>query len=281
MKIGIIGDAKRALTWEKHLRTLSSIDEVVIVPKIQEIKNVDACILIDDTSSNCSSLLELIRRGYHTYLVSRLPSDIQELEKIYHASQEAGVHVQFSHWPSLAPSTLWLKQQVKKPDFIQILKEESRSDYRSSSIGFRDHWVDELAFIMNWMGAKINRIDPALLSIDEVPYGIQLFIKFTYGGSASLLYLSAGKDHAHRRIITGNNQLLDCNVSTQIVKVTKNENGYFHSTGKSFDASKTAEISIIQFLKSIHLNTQSLFDPFTALETAKTAEQIEHLLSRQ
>lgn len=281
MKIGIIGDAKRALTWEKHLRTLSSIDEVVIVPKIQEIKNVDACVLIDDTSSNSSSLLELIRRGYHTYLVSRLPSDIQELEKIYHASEEANVHVQFSHWPSLAPSTLWLKQQVKKPGFLQILKEESRTDYRSSSIGFRDHWVDELAFIVNWMGSKINRIDPSLLSIDEIPYGIQLFIKFAYGGSASLLYLSTGKESAHRRIITGNNQLLDCNVLTQIVKVTKNENGFFHNTGKSFDATKTAELSIIQFLKSIQLNTQTLFDPFSALETAKIAEQVDHLLSRQ
>jgi len=281
MKIGIVGDTKRALTWEKHLRSLSSIEEVVIVPKIHKITNVDACILVDDTSSNSTFLLELIRRGIHTYLVSRLPSEIKKLEKIYHSSREANVHVQFSHWPSLTPSTLWLKQQVKKPDFIQIFKEESRMDFRTSSIGFRDHWVDELAFIVNWMGSKINRIDPDLFLIDNIPYGIHLFIKFTNGSSASLLYLSAGKEHSHRRIISGNNQLLDCNVKTQIIKLTKNENGIFHNSGKSFDASKTAELSIIRFLKSVQLNTQTLFDPFTALETAKTAAQIDQLLSRQ
>ncbi len=281
MKIGVIGDAKRALTWEKHLRALSTVTEVIIVKKVQDIKHADVCLLIDDSDQNLNGLLSLIKKGFHTYLISRLPTEITDLEKIHHAAREANVQVQFSHWPSFTPSTLWFKQQLKKPAFIQIIKEESRSEFQASSVGFRDHWVDELAFILNWMGIKINHIEPALITIDDIQTGIQIFIRFANGSSASLIYLSTGKEDTHRRLISGSNVYFDCNANTQSVRITKSERGILHYSAKTFDAAKTAELSVVQFLKSIQLKTHTQFDSYIALETAKIADQIDRLIAKQ
>ena len=124
MRIGIIGTRKRALTWEKHLRTLATVREVIIMPELTDTSSLDACILIDDTENRYRYLEKLIRDGIHTYLISKIPEQIEKLEKLYYLQQEAGVRVQYTHWPSLAPSTLWLKQQINKPVSIQILRDD-------------------------------------------------------------------------------------------------------------------------------------------------------------
>ena len=123
MKIAILGERNRASAWEKHLRKLSAISEVVITSSIPVKDSVDAAILLDNTDLKLNSLEQLIKLGIHSYLVSQLPLDEKALEKIHYSAQEANVRVQFSHWPSLAPASLWMKQKIQKPNLIQIKRE--------------------------------------------------------------------------------------------------------------------------------------------------------------
>ena len=83
MKISIIGEKARAATWEKHLRKLSVINEVIFTSSLAAATDTDAVFLIDDSDSFLNNLYNSIRSGYHTYLISRLPVDSIMLEKIY------------------------------------------------------------------------------------------------------------------------------------------------------------------------------------------------------
>ncbi len=102
MKIAILGETARASAWEKHLRKLSVITEVVITSSIPERNSVDAAILLDNTDQKLNSLEQLIKLGIHSYLVSHLPLDKKALEKVHHSAQEADVRVQFMSIPELA-----------------------------------------------------------------------------------------------------------------------------------------------------------------------------------
>ncbi len=81
---------------------------------------VDACFLVDESEQNLDILLEGIQLGLHCFLISRQPTDTQKLEKIYRATKEAGVQVQFSHWPTLAPATQWMMD--RSPFILKYLQ---------------------------------------------------------------------------------------------------------------------------------------------------------------
>lgn len=278
MRIGIIGNPKRALTWEKHLRALATIKEVIIMSGLNETDSLDACILLDDSENRYSNLEKLVRDGIHTYLISKTPDRVDKLEKIYYAQQEAGMKIQYSHWPSLAPSTLWLKQQIKKPVSVQIFRDDNHNDLSASSMAFKDHWFDELGFITNWMGGRYHNFDLTYTKLKNKPAGIELFIRFASGSTASLHYSCYGKEKRHKRIISDGNIILDCNVLTQDVFIFKNEDGVTVSSQKSFEASNTAELSLIHFIKAIQVNSDTLFTTYTALETSRLAGKIEKQL---
>lgn len=74
MKISIVGVKERATAWEKHLRKLSIVKEVVITSNLQIEDNPDAVLLIDDSSDKLQRLLNSIKAGHHTYLISKLPT---------------------------------------------------------------------------------------------------------------------------------------------------------------------------------------------------------------
>jgi len=78
MKVGIVGDAKRAVAWEKHLRPHRIVKEVELCAHINEVGKVDACLLIDDTDQNLDLLLEGIHQGFNCFLISRPPTNTQK-----------------------------------------------------------------------------------------------------------------------------------------------------------------------------------------------------------
>ncbi|MEX0889970.1 MAG: hypothetical protein WDZ33_00395, partial [Balneolaceae bacterium] len=115
MKVGILGDRKRAQVWEKHLRPLKAVQEVVIASTLKDIRGSYCCILIDDSPHNLDLLADTIRLGIHSYLVAEIPTDTEKLRKVHSYSQESDVRVQFSHWPSLSSATQWMRSQLPKP----------------------------------------------------------------------------------------------------------------------------------------------------------------------
>jgi hypothetical protein len=282
MKIAIVGEKERAVAWEKHLRKLSAVKEVTISNTLSLDGGQDAVLLIDDSNENLNQLLNSIKKGFHTYLISKLPSDINLLDKIYHAAEEAGVHVQFSHWPSMAESMSWIKQQVKKPDLIQIKKEIVPINYRVIDRNEFEHdWMDELALIIKWLGGNIHRYEVKPMLLDKIYLGLNLTLRFENAAVASIQYLGSSDREKHQRIFSNKSIVADCDIISQKVRLhTLNEVNKVTVREKKFDPSDTAEWSVVQFIKSIQMNQPTLFSTYDALLTAKSAAQIKSLMER-
>ena len=280
MKIAIIGKKERASAWEKHLRKLTIVSEVVITGTLSEDKDIAAVLLIDDSADCLSNLLRSIKLGNHTYLISKMPSDLELLETIYHSSEEAGVNVQFSHWPSMAESMNWIRQQVSKPDLIQIKKESVPPNFRAmESEDFKSDWLDELALIIKWLGGNIHRFEVKPIQLHSHLLGLNLTLRYENSAVASIQYLGTASKETHQRIFSNRIAIADCDIVNQKVRLhTLNETNKVTVREKKFDPSDTAEWSVVQFIKSIQLGQITLFSPYDALQTAKAYHRIESLM---
>ncbi len=283
MKIAIIGMRDRAAAWEKHLRKLSIVEEVVIMNDLPVNKEFTAVLLIDDTPENLERLLKSVRLGNHTYLISKLPSNPQLLEKIYHYSEESGVNVQFSHWPSMAESMNWIRQQINKPDLIQIKKEVVPLNFRvMEEADFEYDWLDELALLIKWLGGNIHRFEVKPIRLNHHFLGLNLTLRYENSAVASLQYLGAASDESHQRIFSNHQIMANFDVIHQKVRLhTLNELNNVSVKEKKFDPTDTAEWSVIQFIKSIQLSQPTLFSPYDALQTARSFEKINSLIKVQ
>ena len=281
MKIAIIGQKERASAWEKHLRKLTVVSEVVITGTLTDDKDVAAVLLIDDSVDCLSHLLKSIKLGNHTYLISKIPSDLDLLETIYHSSEEAGVNVQFSHWPSMAESMNWIRQQVSKPDLIQIKKESVPPNYRAmESDDFKSDWLDELALIIKWLGGNIHRFEVKPIQLHKHLMGLNLTLRYENSSVASIQYLGSATKETHQRIFSNRTTIADCDIVNQKVRLhTLNELNKVTVREKKFDPSDTAEWSVIQFIKSIQMSQNTLFSPYDALQTAKAYHRIVGLMN--
>ena len=105
MKVAIVGDATRTHAWEQHLMPHNIVKEVILSPNVTGITKADACFLLDDSSDNMDQLKKVIQRGLHTFLITKLPLDVEQIEKVKRVAEEARVQVMFAHWPSLSAAT--------------------------------------------------------------------------------------------------------------------------------------------------------------------------------
>jgi len=282
MKISIIGEKARAATWEKHLRKLSVINEVTFTSSLSLVSDTDAVFLIDDSDDFLENLHNSVRSGYHTYLISRLPAETIELEKIYASVQESGVVVQFSHWPSLSESVQWIHQQIEKPDLIQIIRRTIPANHRLIDIeDFDHHWIDEIALIVKWMGGNVHRYEIKPVRLGGMYAGLSATLRFETSSVATLQYVAASDTEVHQRTFSNRSKMLDANVLKQTVRIhTMNELGRITLQKKSFDPSDTAERSVVQFIKAIQLKQWPLFSAYEALQTSKIVDKIRSLMSQ-
>ena len=280
MKISIVGVKERATAWEKHLRKLSIVKEVVITSNLQIEDNPDAVLLIDDSNEKLQRLLNSIKAGHHTYLISKLPTELSLLEKVYHVSEEAHVNVQFSHWPSLSESLNWIQQQVNKPNLIQIKKESVPRNYRVIDEEVFEHdWIDELALVIKWMGGNIHRYEVKPVKLGTMSLGLNLTLRYENSAVVSMQYLASSVKERHQRVFSNENIMADFNVIKQKVRLHKlNDLNRIAIQEKVFDPSDTAEWSVVQFIKSIQLGQPALFSPFDALQTARAVNKIKSLI---
>jgi hypothetical protein len=280
MKISIVGEKERAAAWEKHVRKLTAVKEVVITSNLQVADNPDAVLLIDDTSDNLQRLLNSIKAGHHTYLIAKLPADPLMLEKVYHASEEANVNVQFSHWPSLSESMNWIYQQVKKPNLLQIKKETVPRNYRViDDEDFEYDWADELALVIKWMGGNIHRYEVKPIKLGTIQLGLCITLRYENSAVVSVQYLASSVKERHQRIFSNQHIMADFNVIKQKIRLHKlNDLNRIAIQEKVFDPSDTAEWSVVQFIKSIQLGQSTLFSPFDALLTARAVNKIKSLI---
>jgi hypothetical protein len=282
MRVGIVGDKDRASAWEKHLRPLTAVQEVVITSSLSDLDAIDACILLDDSSKNLDRLGEAIRLGHHSYLVSSLPTDEEPLQKIYRLAQESDVRVQFSHWPTISPASQWMRQQIPRPTFVQLIKEHSHISFSENRIRFSHSWIDEVAWIVKWMDMDTHKLEARALIPDNPEAGLHVFMKFENGSTATLFFLVSGNEDRHRRIASASSMLLDCDVDRQTVKKTVVKgNQRLSVESQSFDATKAAGLSASLFFKAIKLKKETAFTAYDAVKTARVIRDIQNLLKVQ
>lgn len=282
MKIGIVGPADRAVAWEEHLRPHRLVSEVTIVPKLSSVGEVDACLLLDESKDRLKTVLSAVKQGYHAFLIAPLLTDTRQVEQVYHAAEEANVQLQFSHWPTLAPASKWMNKKVAKPTFIQITRELNYSNYLESGHPFDYYWVDELAFCLRWINGAVHHIDlrTVELSKDHI-YALHMLLRFDSGATANIYVNTASATNNHHRHAADNNFLLDCDVLKQTVRLgEEDQNQNLHFSRQSFDATKSAGLAALEFIKSIQLNRPTIYNGFHLLELSKTMDKINNRLAR-
>lgn len=282
MRIGIVGPAERAVAWENHLRPHRSVSEVVISAKLSDIGNVDACLLMDKPNGNLDQLLRAVKSGYHTFLVAPIPTDTKQVEKIYHAGEESNVLVQFSHWPTLAPASKWMAKKITKPSFIQINRELNYSEFIESDHSFDYYWIDELAFCLRWINGSVHHIDIKTVELSEQhSYVLHMLLRFESGATANIFINVTATKSRHHRLAANNHFILDCNVLKQTVRLgEENGSGHLFFNSESFDGSRAAELAALDFLKSIQLKRETIYNAYHLWELNKMIDKIKKRLKR-
>ena len=282
MNIGIVGPTERAMAWESHLRSHQSVSEVTIVSKLNNIGSVDACFLLDDSESRLSHLLEAVKMGLNTFLVGPLPTDKSLVKKTYYASEEANVQLQFSHWPTLAPASKWMTKKIKRPSFIQIIREVTHSQSVESDVDFDYLWKDELAFCLRWMDGAVHHIDLKSVNLNsKTPHAIHLFLRFDSGATTNIYVTTAALTGNHHRVAADHNFIADCNVLDQKVRLgEKNNADHLYFNKQTFDPSKSAELAAMEFIKSIQMKRPTIYNGYHLMELTKTLDKIDKRLSR-
>ncbi|SMO69177.1 hypothetical protein [Gracilimonas mengyeensis] len=282
MKVGIVGDAKRAAAWEQHLRPHRIVEEVELCPKINEVGNVDACLLIDDTPDNLDILLEGIRLGLNCFLIARQPTHTKKLENIHRAAEEAGVCVQFSHWPTLAPATQWMMDQINRPTLLSITREVNYSQFLNTEEEFRHFWIDELGLCMKWIDSGIHHVEAKQITMEQtLPVTIHIFLRFDNGSTADIKIYTGASENKHLRVASSRQQLLECDAPSQKVRVGKtNSSGRLYFEKQNFDPSKAAEKAALMFLKAIQMKQEPPYNTYDAYQLAVQVDRIQQRLKQ-
>jgi len=68
---------------------------------------------------------------------------------------------------------------------------------------------------------------------------------------------------------------IDCDAVHQLVHLYRvNDFGNLKEETKKFDPKSTAEVSVLQFIKSIQIERDTLFNAYDALQTSKIVDRI-------
>jgi len=280
MKIAIVGQTDRADAWEKHIRAYRTVEEVIITSRLRYVGDADACVLLDDSEDRLEQVLKTVKLGYPTYLVSRLSDDTEVLRKIHSASQESGVPVQFSHWPTLAASTHWMRQQIQRPEWFTASKQLISAAYTENTEQFRFHWMDEIALISKWMDSSVQRVSAQAARVQGNMTGVTMLLHFEHGGTAFISLSLVSSSPGHFRSAGDSNIQLECDVSNQQVRsIGFSEGSHLTVRKQSFDATGTAELSVGRFLKSVQNRKPVSYSAFDALRTARIVEMIDRQLA--
>lgn len=283
MKIAIIGDPVRGATWEKQLRPHQIVQEVIISSELDNLPDVDACIILLEADNNLEVLLECIQLGNHSFFVEQIPTNTGMLEKISRAGREAGVHVQFSHWPTLAPATQWMMDKMHRPRYIQIEKDINRNQLVHISREFRNHWLDELGLCLKWTNSGVHQLEvkQTSLSNSDHPLLLQLYLRFENGSTASIHLNSTSDVNRHIRHISDQQQLFQCEVSTQEVRSGRmNPSGRLFFEKKKFEPTMAAQKAVSLFLKAIQLNREPVYTAYDALTLARIYHKVEERIGK-
>lgn len=280
MIVGIVGDTERAMAWEQHLRPHQIVQEVDVCTNIEDVGKVDACLLVDDSESNLNTLLECIQKGLNCFLISKAPTDNLLLEKIHRAAKEAGVLVQFSHWPTLAPATQFMMDRISRPAAISIFREVNYTQWINTEEDFAPLWIEELGLCIKWMNSGIHHLEAKEVRLDQqLPLLMHIFLRFDNGSTSDINIYTGASENRHQRIVANKQEVLECDVRSQRVRVGRiNASNHLFFDKQTFDPSQAAEKAALLFLKSIQMNRETSYSAYDAYQLSLEVERVNKRL---
>jgi predicted dehydrogenase len=285
MKVGIIGPEPMALTWEQHLRFITGVQEVVMARDMGLLDNVDACLILNDASSEKSDsgqLLAALRRGFHVLWVAPLPTDPEEIRKWFEAAEESGVTVMFSMWSHYSPATQWLFNHITPPGKIHIHREWSGPQHTPDIASLYRIFLEEVSLCLEWSRSRLVRFEgdvhiPSLPGTDK-PSMQQIFLRFSNGTTSSLFLNPYGLENRHSRFLTGNKMAAVCQVNEHLIKKWMLD-GAQQDTPEimRFDFKEPARHLLSHFIRSVRTGCKPIFG---INELHQLADIIEHFRTR-
>lgn len=280
MKIGIVGPKERRTFWENHLRSFNSIREVVHTDQIHALGKVDACILLD---TSYDDTLEALRKGYPSFLVSKLITNQQSARKIHLTSEESGVTFMISNWSVFSSVTNWMMQQIEAPDFIHIHRNIPWEKYTTAASSFRVCWTEELALSLKWIRSTIHRIDVNVLKINnDLITGLNINIRFDNSSTSNIHISLAGSDDHYTRQAGAKHQDIWCDVFNRSVRwgrLLDTDNFSYRNMDIAYK--EPAQQSLALFFKAIRQGNPSSFNGHDLLRFTKAAEEVERRIKQK
>lgn len=281
LKIGILGPVSRAVVWEKYLRPHPTVSEVVIASDIPALAGVQACILLDEGPDRLATALNLVKMGYHLFIVGRLPMQVSDAEKIFYTAEESGIAVQYSNWAVFSEGTRWMRRQLPRFDLYQSVRELEGVPLESGLEPFLGYILEDVALALNWSGSNVNRVH-AHMAVTEngEPASIQCFIRFENSSAASVFFIANSRKNLHTRYASGRAGSVFGDVPGRKATFRTTETGSAVDTEYTFDEPEPAHFAVTQFLKTIQLKQESDFSGYHGLQLARTIRIIKEALPR-
>jgi predicted dehydrogenase len=267
MKVGIIGPEHMAATWEKYLRYISDIEEVIIAPRLDLINDIDTCLVLNEATSPGSGtrpLMDALKRGYHILWVAPLPTDPSEINKCFELAEESGVIVMFSMWSHYSPATQWLFNHIATPDKIHIHREWPGPQHTPDRFTLYRIFLEELSICTAWTRSRTVRFegDSGLPSsrIGESRDMHQLLLDFSNGSRASIVLIPYGLENRHSRFVRDSRLAAVCQINDHIIRkwFLQGETSHVPEIMR-FDFREPARRLLSHFFRSVKSREQPIF----------------------
>lgn len=283
MKIGLVGDKIQTAAWEQRLQKRASVNEVVITGDIEHLGHaINACILLNPSETSYDQAALAVRKGYHVFLVSKLPVNRRQVERLYHYAEESRVGVQLAHWATFNPASQWILNHIKEPETIHIERSLTHSQFKRYDNDFRNLWIEDIALILKLIPYNVHRVDASFGGIHrEVAPQLQLFIRFDNGSIATLFVQTSAQNPRHIRFITGRNTSAEHNVAQNELMVgrkTPVNDIYFEHIHTARE--EPADRALSLFLKSVQMKEDPVYSVYDGLKMTKILETIEEKIYR-
>lgn len=275
MRVGIVGDAERCKTWEDLLVSSSIVSEISLSRVVAAQQGVQIVILLDESEHRFEAALEAIKMGCHVFIVSRLPTERRDAERLFHASEEAGVVVQLAHWATFSSASQWMLSTIRKPDFIHVQREMTHTQFESAGNRFSNPLIEDLAMVLKWADSNVHRIEANASKIQGHLTAAHLLIRFENGSTAVIYQNVTGLDARRTRYGSNSQHSVQCNVPEQSVRHGQiGANGLYFEK-RFFEHTDAVHLAIHLFMKSIQLRKPAAYNPFDALKLVYALEMIE------
>ncbi len=279
MKIGLIGSEDRRHFWEKQLSSFDNVREIIHTDSLEAIGHADACIILEQDPQIA---LQSMRKGYPTFLVSRLVTDPDLARKLYFTSEEAGVPFMISNWSLFSPATKWMVDTIPNPYFIHISRNLPWDKFSRSSISWESLWTEELALCLKWMNSSIHKIDVSTTKISpSIITGIHISIRYENSGTSIIHITLCGSQETYTRQASGTHQEVWSDVLEKEIQWGRMiDNGEFSYRKISIDHKEPSRQAISYFFRALKDRTSPAYNAHDLNTFAKAANQVDEFLKR-